>query len=232
MRSSRRSIEYCSTQHLMFAQLQSRLPPFRSRRSETVAWCVGQPLESTPVEGAEILPRRRRGDQAGKWRSRAFFSGAPWFWKSHLYRQPGRLFAKAGRDEIAALSHPLRSPVLQPGCSGFASNRFEQAQIVDDLSERRAAQLLFPHQSPPSLWERLESGRPWLYAPDENLVDGAARSASPGFFDADNIPPWDAWVRFFEPYLVRGVPPQLVELANQGIDANPEPCMLWTPEPN
>lgn len=232
MRSSRRSIEYCSTQHLMFDQLQSRLPLFRSRLSETVAWCVGQPLESNPEEGAEILPGQRRGDQAGKWWSRAFFSGAPWFWKSHLYRQAGRLFAKAGWREIAPLSHRLRSPVLQPGCSRFPSNRSEQAQIVDDLFERRAAQLRFTQQNPPSLWERLQSGRLLLYAPDENLFDGAASSASRGFFDVDNIPPWDTWVCFFEQYLVSWVPPQLVELANQGIDANPEQCILWTPEPN
>jgi hypothetical protein len=82
------------------------------------------------------------------------------------------------------------------------------------------------------LWERRETGRLLLYAPDENLFDEAACSASPGFFDAGNIPPWDTWICFFVEYLVRWVPPPLAELANQGIDANAEPCILWTPEPN
>jgi hypothetical protein len=214
----------------MFDQLQSRLPLFRTRLSETVAWCTGQPLESNLVESSEIQQRRKLGEEAGKLTQRAFLSGAPWFWRSYLYRQAGRLFAKAGLHEIAPLSHQLRSPVLQPSRGRFPSNRSEQAQIVGNVSERRAVQLRLERRYPLSLLERLEGGRLLLYAPDENCSDGASQYASKGFFDVENIPPWDTWVCFFGQYLVSWVPSPLVELANQGIDANPEQCILWAPE--
>jgi hypothetical protein len=34
----------------------------------------------------------------------------------------------------------------------------------------------------------------------------------------------------FEEYLVSWVPPQLLELANAGVEVNPEQCILWAPE--
>ena len=213
----------------MFDQLQSRLPLFRSRLSETVAWCTGRPLESDRAESPETRERRRPGEEARKLSLRAFMSHAPGFWKSLLQYRARRLFAKAKLFEITPLAGQLRSPILQPDCTIFPSNRSEQLQIVEDLAKRRAAQLRLEHRYPLSLAERLEGGRLLLYAPDENLFDGAAQYTSKGFFDVNNIPPWDTWVCFFEKYLVSWVPPQLVELANQGIDVNAEQCILWAP---
>jgi hypothetical protein len=46
----------------------------------------------------------------------------------------------------------------------------------------------------------------------------------------DDIPPWDIWTCFFEQYLVSWIPPQLPDLANDAIDANPEQCILWSPD--
>jgi hypothetical protein len=214
----------------MFDQLQSRLPLFRTRLSETMAWCAGLPLESDPAESAEIQQRRRLGKEAGKLSQRAFLSHAPRFWKSLLYRRAGQLFAKAKLLGIAPLARQLRSPILQPGCDMFPSNREQQAIIVEDLAEKRAAQLRLEHRYPSPLLGHPDSGRLLLYAPDESLFDGAAQYTSKGFFDVNNIPPWDTWVCFFEKYLVSWVPPQLVELASQGIDVNPEGCILWAPE--
>jgi hypothetical protein len=37
-------------------------------------------------------------------------------------------------------------------------------------------------------------GRLVAYFPDDNLFDGAAEAESQGFFDVDNIPPYDTWV--------------------------------------
>ena len=67
---------------------------------------------------------------------------------------------------------------------------------------------------------------------------------SNGFFDVNNIPPYDTWVwmvhnmRAFKysdgasgemeaNYLVAWVPPSFIELASRGVDANPEKCILW-----
>jgi hypothetical protein len=77
--------------------------------------------------------------------------------------------------------------------------------------------------------------------PDQNLCDGASESATKGFFDVDNIPPWDFWVGYFveaieldrpsyrgvREYLASWIPPSLVPLAQAGIDVNPEACILW-----
>jgi hypothetical protein len=214
----------------MLDRLQSRLPLSRTRLSETMAWCAGLPLKSAPVESAEIQQRRRLGEEAGKLSQRAFLSQAPGFWKSLLYRRAGQLFAKANLLGIAPLARQLRSPILQPGCDMFPSNREQQARIVEDLAEKRAAQLRLEDRYPSPLLGHPDSGRLLLYAPNENLFDGAAQYTSKGFFDVNNIPPWDTWVCFFEKYLVSWVPPQLVELASQGIDVNPEGCILWPPE--
>jgi hypothetical protein len=87
-------------------------------------------------------------------------------------------------------------------------------------------------------------GRLLAYFPEDNLADGAAQTGSEGFFDVDNIPPYDTWVwmvrnvRAFDyrdggkgeleaNYLVAWVPPDFVALASAGVDANPEECILW-----
>ncbi len=66
-----------------------------------------------------------------------------------------------------------------------------------------------------------------LYAPEENLADGAAKYSSKGFFDVDNVPPWDTWLTFSNGILLSWVPELLVGLAQNGIDANPEGCIRW-----
>ena len=87
-------------------------------------------------------------------------------------------------------------------------------------------------------------GRLLAYFPDNNLADGVAATESNGFFDVDNIPPYDTWVwmvrsmRTFQyadgasgemeaNYLVAWVPPDFIQLASRGVDANPEGCILW-----
>ena len=87
-------------------------------------------------------------------------------------------------------------------------------------------------------------GRLLAYFPDESLAGGVAQMESEGFFDADNIPPYDTWVwmvrnvRAFDyrdggqgeleaNYLVAWVPPDFVAVASAGVDANPQECILW-----
>jgi hypothetical protein len=50
----------------MFEHFQSDVPSFRTRLSETIAWCSAQPLESNPVETAEIWERRRMGGKSSR----------------------------------------------------------------------------------------------------------------------------------------------------------------------
>jgi hypothetical protein len=87
-------------------------------------------------------------------------------------------------------------------------------------------------------------GRLLAYFPNDNLADGWAETVSEGFFDVNNIPPYDTWVwmvrnmRTFEyadhergeieaNYLVAWVPPAFIPLASRGVEGNPEGCILW-----
>ena len=207
-----------------------RLPHFQLRLSETVAWCVGQPLESNPVEGAEVQERRRLGAEAGTFAQRSVLSSGPKFWKAYLYRRARRLYARAKLNEIVPLAEQLRSPFLEPARFESGQSSTERAQIVETLADKRAEQLRIGRRYPSTALEDLAGGRLLLYSPEENLFDGAAQISSKGFFDVDNIPPWDTWVCFFERQLVSWVPPQLLELASQGVDVNPEQCIVWASE--
>jgi hypothetical protein len=90
-------------------------------------------------------------------------------------------------------------------------------------------------------------GRLVVYFPSYNLADGVAEIESKGFFDVDNIPPYDTWVWWVRnvtlveysdhtthqmdgDYLVAWVPPDFIELADAGIRANPESCIRWIDE--
>jgi hypothetical protein len=90
----------------------------------------------------------------------------------------------------------------------------------------------------------LRGGRLLAYFPDDNLFCGTAEAESQGFFDVDNIPPYDTWVwmvrniRAFAyadgargemdvNYLVAWIPPDFVQLASAGVAVNPEACILW-----
>jgi hypothetical protein len=87
-------------------------------------------------------------------------------------------------------------------------------------------------------------GRLLAYFPDDNLFCGTAEHETQGFFDVNNIPPYDTWVWMVSRtatftwedgvrgetdrnYLVAWIPPDFVELASAGIAVNPEECIQW-----
>ena len=83
----------------------------------------------------------------------------------------------------------------------------------------------------------LSSGRWYGYFPDAAQSDGAPSVESEGFFDIHGCPPWGTWIAFFvdqsdlpdafAAYLVAWVPPELMELAAQGIEASTDQCITW-----
>jgi hypothetical protein len=77
-----------------------------------------------------------------------------------------------------------------------------------------------------------------IYFPNNDLACGAAEQETAGFFDVNNVPPWDTWVTYFQDqqqnidsfdneYLIAWIPPAFVDLANEGINVNPEQCIMW-----
>lgn len=93
----------------------------------------------------------------------------------------------------------------------------------------------------------LHGGKLLTYFPNENLADGVAEEASSGFFDADNIPPYDTWIWMAENtqtvlypsrrkidvpnnYLIAWVPPLFIPAAKRGLDVHVEACISWLDE--
>lgn len=83
--------------------------------------------------------------------------------------------------------------------------------------------------------ERAREGRFLVYLPDLELFDGVAEAETSGFFDVHNTPPHDTWIamvageenRRDDDFLLSWVPPPFVDLVNDGIEVNPEECILW-----
>lgn len=114
-------------------------------------------------------------------------------------------------------------------------------KIVAQLALKRAA--LLQAQGIPllQLVKPLTGGRLLAFTPDGTLSDGAAKLATQGFVDDDNLPAWDTWIwyvtndlvsnlewwRGCNSYLLSWVPDVLVEVIEAGIDVNPEECLRW-----
>ena len=129
--------------------------------------------------------------------------------------------------DVASPARSLRSEAHRPRT--LEPDYFASVSTVASL-RRSACWQLCPDVPPRSL----EGGRLLAYQPDMDLACGAAQAASRGFFDVNNAPPWDTWVAMVQesgadaiPYLISWVPPQFVSLAQQGIEVNPECCIVW-----
>lgn len=161
--------------------------------------------------------------------------------------------ARASADNPRAGLRTLSAP---PSISDASD--LERERAVDAIALEREQALRRSHATPYRVGARPggppAAGRLLLYEPDMNLFDGAAELESRGFFDVDNIPPWDTWVYYVRygdwrmegdpplpgsggahasagaSYLVSWVPPELVELADAGVAVNPERCIVWASE--
>jgi hypothetical protein len=145
------------------------------------------------------------------------------FWRS-LREAVSYGEAHVGRADPARCfrAEALRPPTLCPSYT---------AAVSSVLTQRRSE--AFGAAAP----QRLESGRLVLYFPEAAQSDGASSAESEGFFDIHGCPPWGIWAGFFvdqsdlpdafAAYLVAWVPPELLELASQGIDASLDQCITW-----
>lgn len=211
----------------MIDRLQSSVPDFAVRLSETIAWCSGLPLDCNPAESVEIQQRRKLAARAAELSAHAWHLTPYNPLKYILRSRSERLFRKARPQLIPPpLTQQLRSKILDPGWQSdpdrrmFPSDRSAQVAIVETVVTKRAKQLDESGHYPSTIDIGLQGGKLLLYAPNENLFDGAAEYCSKGFFDVDNIPPWDTWICFFQEYVVSWVPQELLALASQ--------CRNWS----
>jgi hypothetical protein len=123
-------------------------------------------------------------------------------------------------DAKAGLRTPRLAPQPLAGC---------RKEVVESVAHARQIGLRWPR---PRKATSLAGGRLLGYAPDDNLADCAAEGVTAGFFDCDNVPPWDTWVGYvYESercnYLVAWIPPEFQAMASLGIEVNPEECLWW-----
>jgi hypothetical protein len=131
------------------------------------------------------------------------------------------------RESMGPLESRLRSLGLMPSKAIDELRTDEDwLQAVSEVVNKRSSK----NKQNASVGEEsvsAGSGRLLAYFPHENLADGAADFSSGGFYDVNNVPPWDLWVSFSDGVLISWVPLGLIEVAHMGIDANPEECISW-----
>lgn len=118
----------------------------------------------------------------------------------------------------------------------------ERAGMVDALAAERGRLLRDRGEAPADIRHGLAGGRLLLSAGlTEGVWDAAPKQHSGGFFDADDLPPWDTWLlyaaleehigprgkRVRTWYVVSWVPPVLLDLAEAGMAVNPVECIRW-----
>jgi hypothetical protein len=201
---------------------------FKRSLEETVAWCATLSLKVQRPGSSAIQHRRALFEQAGQLLQKGNERvNRRWFHRqvseTEEWRQAMTLLQKV-RDSLGPLDHQLRSAPLRPA---FALDNVDApwADAVAEVVARRS-RLLHGTSSQKSIGDQV-GGRLLLYVPTENLACGAAQASSCGFFDVNNVPPWDVWVEFSDQTLVSWVPPVLAEVAQRGIDVNPEGCIRW-----
>jgi hypothetical protein len=225
-----------------------KTPNFNQRLVETISWCLSQELSGHPAEDENVTCRRLLNLQGAELIHQAYimerrYEHAGWLsgWlarkklrqASEIRNEGQRLRATADVGSIVPpLRHQLRSEALRPFAQSLAQLGADHAAIMDQVAEARSQALKQSSKGSNSQSGDPCGGRFLLYAPEENLSDGAAEYASFGFFDVDNIPPWDTWVTMFGKHLVSWVPPQLFRLVQQGLDVNPEQCIVWADDPS
>lgn len=111
-------------------------------------------------------------------------------------------------------------------------NRVSAVQSVVNARELHGG----PEIRKATIPDNLGGGRLLVYFPDDDLACGAAEDETYGFFDVNNVPPWDTWVTYIQnayngeyntEYLVAWIPREFVKLANRGVNVNPEQCIQW-----
>jgi hypothetical protein len=221
---------------------------FKRRLNETISWCSSQELITDPVEDARITERREMSRRAAELMGSAYrifplYERSTWISRLMAWskiRRATKIKIEADRLRAAAdpgsivppLRHQLRSEALRPFAQSLAQSGANHTTIVEQVTKARFQILRNPGSYSESTSSGPLGGRLLLFAPQDNLSDGAAEYASMGFFDLDNVPPWDTWIAMFGKYLVSWVPPQLIRLVQEGLDVNPEQCILWADDPS
>src|SRR5215470_18352450 len=204
-------------------------PAFQRSLRETVSWCAMHGLVRND-EDSEALRRRALYKQSDEqlrdarasadqgWLRRKITDTKQWQHAMRLLKQI--------RDSFGPLERRLRSDALKPSFTldEFGTDSHWAEAVAEVVAKRSELLKQAPSPVPSGAHDK---GRLLLFVPSETLFDGAAQQSSNGFFDVNNVPPWDIWVEFVDRTLVCWIPTTLVDAAQMGIDVNPEGCIRW-----
>jgi hypothetical protein len=207
--------------------------------AETIAWCEGRQLTAHIEETEEIRKRRMLVQQANELMTQAHLRQGR-FWNK-LFRRDAQktrgwqiatqMFLEADAGSLKPpLANQLRTSALKPNSpiGDYRNEEDERKSLVSSVVHKRSELLHAQGQGAlPNVGEAQGNGRILIYVPGENFADGASEAASSGFFDLYDAPPWDIWVAYSDRTLLAWVPPQLIGLAQSGIDVNPVDCIHW-----
>lgn len=198
--------------------------------AETAAWC-------------------RQSDPAHRWRT-------PTLEPPDFLVFPGMSAAYKAWEAAQGAEFAALSPVQQ----GIRRNHFYYAEVehkvlrhrqevVARLAAQRSELLRVRGLSPTaSLYAAVPLLTKYLLrctAADESVTDGASEAESEGFFDIQDLPPWDTWLAYIvedkkdasaygnqitRSYLLSWVPPKMEALVTRGIEVNPVNCHEWHDE--
>jgi hypothetical protein len=221
---------------------------FNQRLNETISWCLTQELICDPVEDDAVVRRRMLNRQGVELFSKGYRMAASYEhagWVLRLIAKTRIRNAAKTQDEgkrlmreadvgsiIPPLRQQLRSETLRPFAHSLAHSGADRSAIVNQVTEARSRILRESGKHLELHSSGLHGGRLLVYAPEDNLACGAAEYTSLGFFDVDNVPPWDTWILMRGKYLISWVPPQLIRLVQEGLNVNPEQCILWANDPS
>lgn len=196
---------------------------FQSALRDVIDWCAIH-HSSVVRDSVEAAHRRKQCEIADRLieEARATRNVV----KTEQWKRAQDLLSQV-RESLGALKSRFRSPSLKPDRAiDELRTDSDWSQAVSEVMTKRSAQ---NKRNPPAVGysAAVDSGRLLVYFPHENLADGAADFSSNGFYDVNNVPPWDIWVSFSDGALISWVPLGLIEVAHMGIDVNPEECIRW-----
>lgn len=200
---------------------------FRRSLAETVAWCAMKAIGMN-ADARDMQQRQALYAQAEQhWEEAQETVKRAWLRRKITDRrqwQQAMTLLKQIRDSLGPLDRKLRSLELKPSFSLDGSgDDMLWAKVVAEVVARRSRLTGVTSAEK----HDTNSGRLLLYTPSENFACGAAEASTNGFFDVNNVPPWDLWVDFSERTLVSWVPRALLDVAQMGIYVNPEGCIRW-----
>jgi hypothetical protein len=207
---------------------------FKRRLSEVIAWCMPRVSIADP-EHCLRTPALQPPDLLQT--SRVL--------TNHLSDRLAREHSQAPGEPLSKLTERRAQEFAHLYHAQMPRIQAEQQASVDALAEQRAKLLqlanAYPDPDERDVLVRGLSGGHLLVCTglDESVWDGAAQAESRGFFDINDLAPWDTWICYVRPqgedngrtgqapFVMSWVPSAFVRLVEDGIRVNPVGCIRW-----